>query len=273
MLNHLIIYSLINKKKDTMQNSFVTDAINLKSYNLSESDKIVVMYSKDKGLIRGVAKGVKKTKSKLGARMDLLVANTLMLHKGRNLNTICQAEVVNSFYKTRQDMDKICYSMYVTEVVNNFGVEDDPCSGDIYSLLYKTLDTISTADSKVEILLAVIKFQLKMMIESGFSIELDRCLCCHRVIPDTTMFFVPETGGVICSSCAGKIQYRKKQMPYKLRDFFKQMAINDFDTKGEYELKANEKVCLVTFEALKDYINLKSPKKFKSTEILQEIPT
>ena len=66
-----------------MQNSFVTDAINLKAYNLSESDKIIVMYSKDKGLIRGVAKGVKKPKSKLGARMDLLVANTLMLHKGK----------------------------------------------------------------------------------------------------------------------------------------------------------------------------------------------
>ena len=53
-----------------MQN-FTTDAINLKSYNLSESDKIIVMYSKDKGIIRGVAKGVKKSTSKLGGRMDL----------------------------------------------------------------------------------------------------------------------------------------------------------------------------------------------------------
>lgn len=255
-----------------MQNSFVTDAINLKSYNLSESDRIVVMYSKEKGLIRGVAKGVKKAKSKLGARMDLLVANTLMLHKGRNLNTICQAEVVNSFYKTRQDMDKICYSMYVSEVVHNFGIEDDPCSEAVYNLLYKTLDTISTAKSKVEILIAVIKFQLKMMIESGFSIELDKCLCCHNDLKEETLYFVPNLGGIICSHCAGNIHYNKKQMPYKLRDFFKQMAMNDFDEQGEYELKANEKVCTVTFEALKEYIILKSPKKFKSTNILQEIP-
>ena len=61
-----------------MQN-FTTNAINLKSYNLSETDKIIVMYSKDKGIIRGVAKGVKKTTSKLGGRMDMLVANQLML--------------------------------------------------------------------------------------------------------------------------------------------------------------------------------------------------
>ena len=254
-----------------MQNNFVTDAINLKSYNLSESDKIIVMYSKDKGLIKGVAKGVKKPKSKLGARMDLLVANTLMLHKGRNLDTICQAEVLNTFKKTRQDIDKIFYSMYTTEVVNNFGLEDDPASGVIYNLLYKTLDTISDANSKVEILIAVIKFQLKMMIECGFSIEFEKCLCCNTDIKDETMFFVPQLGGIVCKDCAKKICHGKKQMPYKLRDFFKQMAVNDFDYKGEYETKANEKVCTVSFEVLKDYITMKSPKKFKSTEILQEV--
>lgn len=255
-----------------MQNNFVTDAINLKSYNLSESDKIIVMYSKDKGLIRGVAKGVKKPKSKLGARMDLLVANTLMLHKGKNLDTICQAEVLNTFHKTRQDIDKIFYSMYVTEVVHNFGLEEDPSSEIIYNLLYKTLNAISISENKVEIMIAVIKFQLKMMIESGFSIEFDSCLHCHNTVKDETMYFVPNLGGIVCQNCAERIHYNKKQMPYKLRDFFKQMSINDFEEKGEYELKANEKVCTVTFEVLKEYIVLKSPKKFKSTSILQEIP-
>lgn len=254
-----------------MQNNFVTDAINLKSYNLSEADKIIVMYSKDKGLIRGVAKGVKKPKSKLGARMDLLVANTLMLHKGKNLDTICQAEVLNTFHKTRQDIDKIFYSMYVTEVVHNFGLEEDPGSEVIYNLLYKTLNAVSVAENKVEIMLAVIKFQLKMMIESGFSIEFETCLRCHHSVGEETMYFVPYLGGIVCKECAEYIHYNKKQMPYKLRDFFKQMAINDFDEKGEFETKANEKVCQVCFEALKEYIALKSPKKFKSTEMLQGV--
>ena len=254
-----------------MQNSFVTDAINLKAYNLSESDKIIVMYSKDKGLIRGVAKGVKKPKSKLGARMDLLVANTLMLHKGKNLDTICQAEVLNTFNKTRQDIDKIFYSMYVTEVVNNFGLEEDPSSEVIYNLLYKALNTISSAQNKVEILIAVIKFQLKMMIESGFSLEFDTCLRCQCNIGEETMYFIPTAGGVVCKNCAGKLYSAKKQMPHKLRDFFKQMAINDFDEIGEYETKANEKVCTVSFQVLKEYIELKSPKKFKSTEMLQDV--
>ena len=157
-------------------NNFVTDAINLKAYNLSEADKIIVMYSKDKGLIRGVAKGVKKPKSKLGARMDLLVANKLMLYKGKNLDRICQAEALNTFHKTRQNMDKIFYSMYITEVVNNFGVEDDPCSKEIYELLYKVLDKISNAENSIEIMISVIKFQLKMMQISGLGVELDLSL-------------------------------------------------------------------------------------------------
>ena len=78
-------------------NNYVTEAINLKSYNLNEADKIIVMYSKENGLIKGVAKGIKKPKSKLGARMDLLVANSLQLLKGRSMDTILQAQTVNAF--------------------------------------------------------------------------------------------------------------------------------------------------------------------------------
>lgn len=250
--------------------TFVTDAINLKSYNLSEADKIMVMYSRDKGLIRGVAKGVKKPKSKLGARMDLLVANKLMLHKGKNLDTISQAEALNTFHKTRQNMDKIFYSMYVSEVVNNFGVEDDPCSAAIFDLLYEGLSTIAAADTKVEILCAVLKFQLKMMRISGFSLELDKCLCCGSPIEEENMYFSIRLGGVVCKNCNSHYGLTDV-MHYKLRDFLSVLANSEFDVITEYEQKATEKVCIVCFELLKSYINSHSTKKFNSTTILQEV--
>ena len=251
-------------------NNFVTDAINLKAYNLSEADKIIVMYSKDKGLIRGVAKGVKKPKSKLGARMDLLGANKLMLYKGKNLDRICQAEALNTFQKTRQNMDKIFYSMYITEVVNNFGIEDDPCSKEVYDLLYKALDKISNAENNVEILIAVIKFQLKMMQISGLGIELDTCLCCGEPVKDTNMYFSSNMGGIVCRECNETFKL-KAVMHYKLRDFLNACLQFDFDYRSEYDEKANDKVCNVCFGLLKDYINIHSSKKFKSTDILQEI--
>lgn len=250
--------------------SFVTDAINLKSYNLSESDKIMVMYSRDKGLIRGVAKGVKKPKSKLGARMDLLVANKLMLHKGRNLDTISQAEALNTFNATRRNMDKIFYSMYISEVVNNFGVEDDPCSSVIFDLLYEALNTVSHAEDKIQILNAVLKFQLKMMRVSGFSLELDKCLCCGKPIENENMYFSGRLGGVVCMEC-NSYYGLSDIMHHKLRDFMSVLANSEFDEISEYEKKATEKVCLVSFELLKSYINSHSVKKFNSTAILQDV--
>lgn len=250
--------------------SFVTDAINLKSYNLSESDKIMVMYSRDRGLIRGVAKGVKKPKSKLGARMDLLVANKLMLHKGRNLDTISQAEALNTFNATRRNMDKIFYSMYISEVVNNFGVEDDPCSAVVFDLLYEALDAVAHAEDKIKILNAVLKFQLKMMRVSGFSLELDKCLCCGQPIEQENMYFSERLGGVVCREC--NTHYGLTNiMHYKLRDFLSVLANSEFDEVSEYEEKATEKVCLVCFELLKSYINSHSVKKFNSTAILQDV--
>ena len=250
--------------------TFVTDAINLKSYNLSESDKIMVMYSRDRGLIRGVAKGVKKPKSKLGARMDLLVANKLMLHKGKNLDTISQAEALNTFNATRRNMDKIFYSMYVSEVVNNFGVEDDPCSAVIFDLLYEALNTISIAEDKIQILNAVLKFQLKMMRISGFSLELEKCLCCGKPVENKNMYFSSRLGGIVCLECNSHYGLTDI-MHYKLRDFLSALANTEFDDESEYEKKATEKICLVSFELLKSYINAHCTKKFHSTEILQEV--
>ncbi len=247
-------------------NNFVTEAINLKSYSLSESDKIIVMYSKDRGLIKCVAKGVKKPKSKLGARMDLLVANKLMLYKGKSLDRICQADVLNTFNKTRRDMDKIFYSMYISEVVNNFGIEDDPCSKEVYELLYKALDKISNARTKEEILISVIKFQLKMMQVSGFGIEFETCLCCGKHLNDEKMYFSSNMGGVVCQKCNEPL-HLKTVMPSRLRDFLNAMVQFDFDYKSEYEEKATEKVCTVCYELLKEYINLHSSKKFKTTRV------
>lgn len=251
-------------------NNFVTDAINLKSYNLSESDKIIVMYSRDKGLIRGVAKGVKKPKSKLGARMDLLVANKLMLYKGKNLDTICQAEALNTFNRIRQNMDKIFYSLYISEVVANFGVEDDPCSNEVFDLLYKALEHIASSSDKIEILIAVLKFQMKMMVLSGFRVELNSCLKCGCALGEDNMYFSSTLGGVICKDC-NETYGIPVIMHYKLRDFLKALEITDFEQKSEFEEKATEKICNVCFELLKGYINLHSPRKFNSTNILQEI--
>ena len=250
-------------------NNYVTEAINLKSYNLNDADKIIVMYSKENGLIKGVAKGIKKPKSKLGARMDLLVANTLQLLKGRSMDTIIQAQTVNHFRKTREDYDKLMLSSYVSEVVMNFGEGSESASKEIYELLYKALSSIAESDNKKDMLISAIKFQLKILLIMGFCVELDSCLCCGERIVNENMFFSTSMGGVICKECSKPLGI-KLGMHEKIRDFLQAMLQFDFDYKSEYDKKATEKVCQVCFDLLDEYIKTHTNKRQKSIKMLHE---
>ncbi|MCQ2739400.1 MAG: DNA repair protein RecO [bacterium] len=251
-------------------NNYVTDAINLKSYNLNDADKIVVMYSKDNGLIKGVAKGVKKPKSKLGAGMDLLVANTLQLLRGRSMDTVIQAQTLNSFKNTRKDIDKLMLSSYISELVINFGEGSESASKEVYELLYKALNRISDSESKKDALIAVIKFQLKLLLIVGFCVEFDTCLCCGERILNENMYFSVNMGGVVCKNCNEALGV-KTEMHYKIRDFLQAMLQFDFDYKSEYDTKATEKICQVCFNLLDKYIQTHTNRKQKSLKVLQEL--
>ena len=251
-------------------NNYVTDAINLKSYNLNDADKIIVMYSKDNGLIKGVAKGIKKPKSKLGGRMDNLIANTLQLLKGRSMDTIIQAQTLNNFKKTREDFDKLMISSYISEVVMNLGEGSEAASKEIYELLYKALNRIAEASSKKDVLIAAIKFQLKILLIMGFCIELDTCLCCREQVLAEDMYFSSTMGGIICKECNEHLGVKLK-MHHKIRDFLLAMLQFDFNFESDYDKKATEKVCQTCFNLLDEYIKTHTNKKQKTQKVLQEL--
>ena len=253
-----------------MTNNYVTEAINLKSYTLNDADKIMVMYSKDNGLIKGVAKGIKKPKSKLGARMDLLVANSLQLLKGRSMDTIIQAQTLNNFRKSREDIDKLVYSSYISELVMNFGEGSEAVSKEVYELLYKALNRVADARDKKEALIAVIKFQLKILLIMGFCVELDTCLCCREQVLEEDMYFSSSMGGIVCKECNEHLNVKLK-MHHKIRDFLQAMLQFDFDYISDYDQKATEKVCQVCFDLLDEYIKTHTCKKQKSTKVLKEL--
>ena len=253
-----------------MREQFTTNVINLKSYNISEADKIVVMYSKEKGLIRGVAKGTKKANSKLGGRMDILIANRMMLSKGRNLDTICQAEALNTFFNLRNDMDKLFYSMYCSEVIANFGIENDPNSEEIYNLFYTFLDELSNAKTKEESMICVLKFQLKIMDITGYSIELEKCVKCLNKIDKKDVYFSIEHGGIICEDCSSQI-IKKIKIPYKIIEFLNTLLKEDFKSCKKYNDLINEKIGNICIDLLRKYIEYYSPKKFKTTQMLESI--
>ena len=84
------------------------------------------------------------------------------------------------------------------------------------------------------------------------------------------MYFSHEMGGIICEECNQTFKIKTK-MHYKIRDFLEAMLQFDFDYTCDYDQKATEKVCMVCFNLLKDYIRLRSGKNFKTDKILQEV--
>ena len=180
--------------------TYTTVEIKIKQYHVRENDSIVVMVTKEMGVIRGIAKGEKSPKSKLGARMQSVVAKKLMLNKKKNLDIIKEASEINPFNKLRYDLDKLTMAFYTLEVINTFCKDEDKDEEEnslIYDLLYKTLENIQNAESKPKIILAVIKFQLIFMQLMGLGLELERCLKCSKIVKDDALFSI-QTTGIIC---------------------------------------------------------------------------
>ena len=202
--------------------------------------------------------------------MDLLVANSLQLLKGRSMDTIIQAQTVNHFQKTRENFDKLMLSSYISEVVMNFGEGSETASEEIYELLYKALNKISNAQEKKDMLIAAIKFQLKILLIMGLCVELDTCLCCKEQVLDENMYFSSTMGGIICNECNQHLGIKLK-MHNKIRDFLQAMLQFDFDYESDYDKKATEKVCQVCFNLLDDYIKIHTNKQQKSIKLIREM--
>lgn len=250
--------------------TFVTDAINIKTYPLSENDSIVVMFSKEMGLIRGIAKGAKNPKSKLGARMQSLIANRLMLNKKRNLDIIKEASAINPFNKLRYDLDKLTMAFYAAEIINTFCNDDDKDKTQnelIYNLLYKTLENIQISKDKTQITLNILKFQLHFMNIAGFGIELERCLKCSKTVEGDALFSI-QTGGIICPNCdVDQVQYVK--LHKKIREFLITLSKTPVDKKTFYDDLVNDKITNSCFNLLKKYIEITCNKKSKALKVME----
>ncbi len=250
--------------------TFVTDAINIKTYPLSENDSIVVMFSKEMGLIRGIAKGAKNPKSKLGARMQSLIANRLMLNKKRNLDIIKEASAINPFNKLRYDLDKLTMAFYAAEIINTFCNDDDKDKTQnelIYNLLYKTLENIQNSKDKTQITLSILKFQLHFMNIAGFGIELERCLKCSKTVEGDALFSI-QTGGIICPNCdVDQVQYVK--LHKKIREFLITLSKTPVDKKTFYDDLVNDKITNSCFNLLKKYIEITCNKKSKALKVME----
>ncbi|MBM3699372.1 MAG: DNA repair protein RecO [Actinobacteria bacterium] len=119
--------------------SYKTKAIILKSYNLGEADKILKLFSNENGLVDAVAKGARKIKSKFGGRLEVFNFLELELSKGRNLDVICQAELIKNFCRIPEDFNTFLFSQHICEIVLKTHFSCTDITPMIFRLLYSCL--------------------------------------------------------------------------------------------------------------------------------------
>ena len=121
------------------------EAVVVRTYKLGEADRIIVLFTRDRGKVRAVAKGVRKTSSRFGARLEPTSHIAVQLYEGRELDTITQAESLESFRGLRDDLERITRSSSMLEAVDHMSQERER-NTKLYTMLVGALRTLAQHD-------------------------------------------------------------------------------------------------------------------------------
>lgn len=177
-----------------------TEGIVLKGYDFGEADRILTLYTPQLGKLRVVAKGMRRTKSRMGGHLDLFTRSNLLVARGRQLDIITQAETIETFGGMRSDLVRLSYAHYVAELVDAFSVEQ-MANYPAYATTVATLRRIAEIDDPA---LSVHSFEIQLLGLMGYRPQLHRCLNCDASIQPVSNRFSPKMGGVLCPNCASE---------------------------------------------------------------------
>lgn len=170
------------------------EGVVLRTLRLGEADRIVTIATPDHGKVRAVAKGVRRTKSRIGARVEPLTHVTLLLWKGRELDVITGVEVLDPFRALRSDLDRSMSAMTMLEIVDQVAVEAHPMP-EIFNMLVRALRTLEEHPSPA--LLGA--FCWKLLALEGLGPRVDACTRCETAGP--LVAFDAGEGGFLCHAC------------------------------------------------------------------------
>ena len=184
-----------------MAGSFKTEAVVLRSIRFGEADRILHLYSAERGRIGAIAKGARKPRSRFGGRLEPFFRLDLVLHEGRgDLSTVTSAETRDGYGHLRSDGDALGAAARGCDAVLRLldAAEPNPPA---YSLLCRYLEVLDrrAAVGEESGLPAALSFRLKLALTAGFAPELASCARCGE--RDHLSGFSGAAGGVVCPSC------------------------------------------------------------------------
>jgi len=178
-------------------NLYGVRAVVLNSRSMRDADRVLTLYSKEKGKIRAVAHGVNKPTSRKRGAVQPFCHSDFMLRRGRELDTVSQCEGLDIFPGLWGDLEKMGYAAHVSEVVEALTAEGEPNPA-VFNLLLNTLRKLESASDPD---LTVRSFELQLVSLLGYRPHLDSCVSCGNESLSPSAAFSAENGGFVCSNC------------------------------------------------------------------------
>jgi len=181
--------------------TYHAEAVALSTSPFSERDRLLTIYTRQSGKLRVLAKGARRTTSKLAAHVDLLVHSRLFLHHGRTFDQVTQGTTVETFPQLRQDLWRSALAVYCAELMERFTEEGQTNPG-LFDALLVALRRLD--DPALDTAVSVRAFELDLLGLSGYRPQLHRCVGCQAIIEPVTNSFSAAEGGVLCPACAAQ---------------------------------------------------------------------
>lgn len=175
---------------------YKADAVILRSRDCGEGNRILVLYSREYGKLRVMAHGVAKTSSRKRGAVQLFSRTSFLIHRGRELDSVSQCEVVEMFPALRGDLGNISKASYIAELVDAFTPEGEP-NKPLFTLLLTTFRLLTVIDAE----LLIRAFEVKIAGLMGYRPVLETCVSCGGKLLQNPLFFSPALGGVLCGAC------------------------------------------------------------------------
>jgi DNA repair protein RecO (recombination protein O) len=178
---------------------YKTEAVVLRSLRFSEADRILHLYTLDRGRVGAIAKGVRKTKSRFGARLEPLSHVELMLHQGSGeLDTVTGASLLGSHHAVREEAYRLEIGLIGAEAMLRLFVEPE-ANRRAFTALTRFLDVLddvpAPAGGRPALDPLALAFQLKLLWVSGYLPHLTSCVECGAA---ALVGFSPRAGGAVC---------------------------------------------------------------------------
>lgn len=172
-----------------------TEAIVLSVRNWGEADRIVTLFSKEYGKTEAVAYGARRPRSALAASVQLFTQADITLAEGRRIDTLKQCHIVRPFRLLREDLTRMAYGSFLTEVCEALTIEGE-ADEELYMRLIALMTMMETRNPRLTALAGA----LQLLKHGGFGPITERCSACGSEIGADT-YFDTALGGVVCERC------------------------------------------------------------------------